>query len=184
MNEMARLNGLRCYLAGPIDAAEDDGVGWRKDLTKFLRPFGITVFDPCKKPLAYSQYKEVEEEKKKMMHLKETGRYFELTQRRKGIVHVAMRLVEGSDILIIYLDMDIRMFGTIHELLNSLAQRKPTLVVIEGGRANAPNWLFGIMDYNFMFDSFEDLQIFLEQINDGTIGGDLSRWVFFSNEEE
>ena len=76
------------------------------------------------------------------------------------------------------------MFGTIHELLNSLAQRKPTLVVINGGRARAPNWLFGIMDYNFMFDSFDDLQIFLNQINDGTIGGDLSRWVFFSNNEE
>ena len=181
---MERLNGLRCYLAGPIDAAEDDGVGWRKDLTKFLRPLGITVFDPCKKPLAYAQYKEVEEEKRKMMHLKETGRYFELTQRMKDIVHVDLRMVVVSDFLIIYLDMDVRMFGTIHELLNSLAQRKPTLVVIEGGRAQAPNWLFGIMDYNFMFDSFEDLQIFLEQINDGTIGGDLSRWVFFSNEEE
>ena len=35
-----------------------------------------------------------------------------------------------------------------------------------------------------MFDSFEDLQIFLQQIDDGTIGGDLSRWVFFSNGEE
>ena len=125
-----------------------------------------------------------EEEKKKMMQLKETGRYFELTERMKDIVHVDLRMVDVSDFLIIYLDLDVGMFGTIHELLNSLAQRKPTLVVINGGRARAPNWLFGIMDYNFMFDSFDDLQIFLNQINDGTIGGDLSRWVFFSNNEE
>jgi hypothetical protein len=184
MTDMHRLKGLRAYLAGPIDNAADDGVGWRIEMTKFLEPLGITVFDPCKKPLAYAKYKEVEEEKKKMMQLKETGRYFELTERMKDIVHVDLRMVDVSDFLIIYLDLDVGMFGTIHELLNSLAQRKPTLVVINGGRARAPNWLFGIMDYNFMFDSFEDLQIFLNQIDDGTIGGDLSRWVFFSNPEE
>lgn len=184
MADMQRLKGLRAYLAGPIDNAADDGVTWRIEMTKFLEPLGITVFDPCKKPLAYAKYKEVEEEKKKMMQLKETGRYFELTERMKDIVHVDLRMVDVSDFLIIYLDLDVGMFGTIHELLNSLAQRKPTLVVINGGRARAPNWLFGIMDYNFMFDSFEDLQIFLNQINDGTIGGDLSRWVFFSNNEE
>ena len=27
---MHRLKGLRCYLAGPIDHADDDGVGLRK----------------------------------------------------------------------------------------------------------------------------------------------------------
>ena len=101
---MERLKGLRAYLAGPIDNAKDDGVGWRIEMTKFLEPLGITVFDPCKKPLAYAKYKEVEEEKKKMMQLKETGRYFELTERMKDIVHVDLRMVDVSDFLIIYLD--------------------------------------------------------------------------------
>ena len=71
------------------------------------------------------------------------------------------------------------MFGTIHELINSIHQIKPTLVVIEGGRSNASNWLFGIMDYNFMFDDFESLTTFLGQIDNNTIDADLSRWVFF-----
>ena len=32
-----RLKGLRVYLAGPIDHAKDDGVGWRDDLKPFLK---------------------------------------------------------------------------------------------------------------------------------------------------
>ena len=48
MKDMHRLKGLRAYLAGPIDNADDDGVGWRVEMTKFLEPFGVTVFDPKK----------------------------------------------------------------------------------------------------------------------------------------
>jgi nucleoside 2-deoxyribosyltransferase len=176
---MNRLSGLRCYLAGPIDHADDDGVGWRTDLRKPLEKMGCTVFDPCDKPIKYAAYKEIEDEKLKMMELKETGRYFELSQRMKEIVHVDLRMVDVADFLVVYMDLKSRPFGTVHELINSLSQRKPTLVVIEGGKGEAPNWLFGIMDFNFMFDSFDDLEVFLRQVDDGTVMGDLSRWVFF-----
>lgn len=175
------LRGLRCYLAGPIDHAEDDGVGWRLEMGKWLKKKGVIVFDPCDKPVTYTKYKEIEEEKEKMMALKSNGRYFELTKRMKEIVHVDLRMVDISDMVIIYLDPNTQMFGTIHELLNSLHQRKPTLVVIEGGRSEASNWLFGIMDFNFMFDSFEDLYEFLTLIDTAAIEADLSRWVFFDN---
>ena len=37
-----------------------------------------------------------------------------------------------------------------------------------------------IMDFNFMFDSFDELKEFLTHIDDGTIEADLSRWVFFN----
>ena len=123
-----------------------------------------------------SYFKEIGDEEKND-GLKNTGRYFELTQRMKEIVHMDLRMVDIS-FVIVYLDPASRPFGTIHELLNSLHQRKPTLVVVEGGRTNASNWLFGIMNYGFMFDDFESLQVWLRQIDDGTIEGDLSRWVF------
>ena len=175
------LRGLRCYLAGPIDHADDDGVGWRNDMSKWLKNKGVIIFDPCNKPISYQKYKEIDEEKQKMMALKTNGRYFELTKRMKEIVHVDLRMVDISDMVIVYLDPNTPMFGTIHELLNSLHQRKPTLVVIEGGRSEASNWLYGIMDFNFMFDSFDDLYEFLTLIDTGAIEADLSRWVFFDN---
>ena len=175
------LRGLRCYLAGPIDNASDDGVVWRKKMTTWLKKKGVIVFDPCNKPISYSKYKEIDAEKVKMMELKKNNRYFELSQRMKEIVHVDLRMTDISDFLIVYLDPKISMFGTIHELLTSLHQRKPTLVVVEGGKKEASNWLFGIMDFNFIFDDFEELKEFLHLIDTGSIGANLTRWVFFDN---
>ena len=173
------LNNMRCYLAGPIDYAMDDGIGWRDEITEFLEPMGVYVFNPCKKPVVDAIYKEVEEEKTKMIHLKKSHRYLELSQRMKEIVHFDLRMTDISDFLIVYMDPKVPMFGTIHEFINSLHQRKPTLVVVEGGKKNAANWMFGIMDFNFIFDSFDELKAFLDHIDQGVIEADLSRWVFF-----
>ena len=176
---MGNLEGLRVYLAGPIDHALDDGKGWRDDAELWFREKEVFVFNPCNKPVSYQKYKEIDEEKTKMMALKSSGRFYELTQRMKEIVHVDLRMVDVSDFVIVYLNPSIGMFGTIHELLNSLQQRKPTLVVIEGGKSKAPNWLFGIMDFNFMFDNFDELYQFLNHIDTGYIEADMGRWVFF-----
>lgn len=177
-----RLKGLRFYLAGPIDQAEDDGVIWRDNLKPWLSERNVKSLDPCDKPIVYSAYKEIDDEKQKMMELKQSGRYFELTQQMRRIVHVDLRMVDVSDVVIGYLNTEISMCGTYHELINALQQRKPTLVVVEGGKAKAPNWLFGIMNYNFMFDDFDSLKAFLRQIDEGIITADLSRWVFFTQD--
>ena len=101
---MHRLENLRCYLAGPIDHAADDGVVWRNDMTKWLENRKVKVLDPCDKPIKNVYYKEIEGEKIKMFELKQTGRYFELTQRMKEIVHMDLRMVDVSDFVIVYLD--------------------------------------------------------------------------------
>jgi hypothetical protein len=38
-----KLRGQRVYLAGPIDHAEDDGVGWRKELTMLKTMVSVGV---------------------------------------------------------------------------------------------------------------------------------------------
>jgi len=174
-----RLKGLRVYLAGPIDKAKDDGVGWRAKLKPFLKRRGMLPLDPCDKPISYTSYGEIGEEKEKMMELKKMGRFFELSEQMRAICHVDLRMTDVSDCVIVYLDPKVSMFGTIHELINSLQQRKPTLVVVEGGKDKAPNWLFGIMDFNFMFDSFEELRQFMILVDEASFNPDLTRWVFF-----
>ena len=116
-----------------------------------------------------------------MMNLKIQERYFELSKWMQGIVHVDLRMVDVSDIVIVYLDIKSRPFGTIHELINALNQRKPTLVVIEGGKVEAPNWLFGIMRHEFIFSNFEEMCSFLTLIDSGTIQPDYTRWVFLDD---
>lgn len=178
-NKQNRLKGLRVYLAGPIDHAQDDGVGWRDMMKPFLRNKGMLTLDPCDKPINYASYGEVGEEKTKMMELKKLGRFYELSEQMKAICHVDLRMTDVADCVIVYINPDIPMCGTIHELVNSLQQRKPTLVVVEGGKKNAPNWLFGIMDFNFMFDSFDDLKDFMGLVDEAAFSPDLTRWVFF-----
>ena len=114
-----KLNGLRFYLAGPIDAAKDDGVGWRRALKPWLKRRKVQSLDPCDKPIAYSAYKEIEGEKQKMMELKESGRYFELTQQMRDIVHVDLRMVDVSDVVIVYLNPSISMCGTYESFSDS-----------------------------------------------------------------
>ena len=48
---MNRLNGMRTYLAGAMDRVKDGGVGWRKNITPLLKQMGVTVLDPCDKPI-------------------------------------------------------------------------------------------------------------------------------------
>jgi len=174
-----RLKGLRVYLAGPIDHAKDDGIGWRDMMKPFLSDKGMLPLDPCDKPINYASYGEVGEEKSKMMELKKMGRFFELSEQMKAICHVDLRMTDIADCVVVYINPEVPMCGTIHELINSLQQRKPTLVVIEGGKKKAPNWLFGIMDFNFMFDSFDELKEFMCLVDEAAFNPDLTRWVFF-----
>jgi nucleoside 2-deoxyribosyltransferase len=180
---MNRLKGLRCYLAGPIDYADDDGVGWRNKATLWLEQKGVAVMDPCNKPTLDTEYKEIEEEKIKLMDLKDQEDYEGLTKIMKPIAHVDLRMLDRSDFVIVYIDMEAKPFGTIWELKTALDQRKPTLVMVEGGKNNVSNWIFGVMNHNWIFGSWGDLFQYLHGINGNTIDADLTRWVFFEQEE-
>ena len=50
-----KLTNHRAYLAGPIDNAKDDGVGWRQLATPYLQERGIQILDPTDKPTPESQ---------------------------------------------------------------------------------------------------------------------------------
>ena len=78
-----RLSAQRCYLAGPIDHAQDDGVGWRQAITPMLESMNITVMDPTNKMTSNTRYNEVGEEQENLKLLKNTGRYHELRGEMK-----------------------------------------------------------------------------------------------------
>ena len=148
-----KLNNTRCYLAGPIDYAQDDGVEWRRNFTKFLTRLGIVPLDPTDKPMTQCKYNEIGDEKKMIEKLIELERWDELRTMAKEIVLV--------------------------DLFESLRQRKPTYVVVEGGKKKMPMWLRGKLNHNFCFNSFKELEAYLEGLHTGIIEPDYTRWVFF-----
>lgn len=174
-----KLNNTRCYLAGPIDYAQDDGVEWRRTFTKFLTRLGSVPLDPTDKPMTQCKYNEIGDEKKMIEKLIELERWDELRTMAKEIVLVDLRMVEVSDFLVAYVNTQIPMCGTWDEVFESLRQRKPTYVVVEGGKKKMPMWLRGKLNHNFCFGSFKELESYLEGLHTGIIDPDYTRWVFF-----
>ncbi len=178
--EKNRLVAQRVYLAGPIDYADDDGIAWRQAITPKLEAMNIMVMDPTNKMTTNTRFNEVGEEQNNLKELKKLGRWHELRSEMKPIVLVDLRMVEIADFVIAYIDQSTPMCGTWEELFVSLRQRKPTFVVAEGGKENMPLWLFGRINPDYIFDSFEDLDNYLSGINEGKIAEDATRWVFFN----
>ncbi len=174
-----KLNGQRCYLAGPIDHAEDDGIGWRTTMSAWLSERGVMALDPTNKRTSNTIFNEIGDEQKNLGQLRELGRFHELRDAMKPIVLADLRMVEVSDFLIVYLDPSVQMCGTREELFVGLRQHKPVLEVVKGGKKKLNFWMFGRINPDFVFDSFEDVQKYLEGVVDETIRADSSRWIFF-----
>ncbi len=174
-----KLSNHRVYLAGPIDHAHDDGVGWRQRMAPFLKKMQLTILDPTDKPTSQCRFNEIGDEKENIKKLVELERWDELREISKEVVLVDLRMVEVSDFMIAYIDPDIHLCGTYDEVFESLRHRKPTLIVHKGGKARMSMWLRGKLNHNFVFDTFDDLYSYLEAIHNGTIEPDYTRWVFF-----
>ncbi len=186
-----KLNNLVAYLCGPIDDAEDDGVGWRRTITEELNAcFGVKVLDPTDKPFKKDDgesYEEIGAEKVNTMTLKKEGRFEELADKMRKIVRADLRMVDLSDFVITYIPRNVILCGTIHEIVTATESKKPTLIVAEGGRQYAPNWLWGMLptqphkegQSGWIFDSFKDLTDYLYEVHEGkNPEPKSSRWVF------
>ena len=68
-SKKGKLSNHRVYLAGPIDHAHDDGVGWRQTMTPFLKKMGLTILDPTDKPTSQCRFNEVGREKENIKKL-------------------------------------------------------------------------------------------------------------------
>ena len=174
-----KLNGQRCYLAGPIDHSEDDGIAWRIEMTEWLSERGVMALDPTNKRTSNTIFNEIGDEQKNLGQLRELGRFHELRDAMKPIVLADLRMVEVSDFLIVYLDPAVQMCGTWEELFVGLRQHKPVFVVVNGGKQKLNFWMFGRINPDFVFDSFEDVKNYLDQVDNETIRADSSRWIFF-----
>ena len=173
------MTNHRCYLAGPIDNATDDGVGWRQLTTPYLLERGVQILDPTDKPVSQCRFNEIGDEKDMINKMVKLERWDELRDIAKEIVLIDLRMVEVADFLIAYIDPDMHICGTYDEIFEALRHRKPTLVVHKGGKSRMSMWLRGKLNHNFVFESFEDVFNYIDALHDGTVEPDYTRWVFF-----
>lgn len=173
---MGKLSRHLVYLSGPMDEAEDGGMGWRKAVEPRLRSMGIGILNPANKPC--NGYIEDFELRRNMKSLGEEGKFNEKQALMKPIVGIDLRMTHKADFLILYIDKEVFMFGSTVEFTWAVQQRKPVLIVCKQGKKNVSGFAWGMVPHEMMFNDFEEMFSYLEKVNDGEVD-DMRRWCFF-----
>lgn len=180
---MNRLRGMSCYLSGPIDFAENLGAPWRNTITPILEEKGVRVMDPLKHQ--YHGTGELDNEKRpRMDELLQSGKFEELYQEMKEVIHWDLRSVDLADFLIVNYDNSVHMCGTYEEIFTANRQSKPVLLVLSCPRTELSKWMHGRFPPSHMFDTWEDLHSYLRIVDEdpnwmkNRSDVDKKRWLF------
>jgi nucleoside 2-deoxyribosyltransferase len=172
-----RLKNLRCYLSGPIDLCPEGGAPWRKEITPLLTLRGVFVLDPLDKPIDVGLEKDDARVARKS--LKENGKYEEFSSIVKKIRHVDLRMVDMCDFMVAFIDLTIPMCGTWEEIFGANRSKKPVLVFCKQGKKSIPDWLFGTLPHEMLFNDMGEVIQYLEEVDKSDFVEDYGRWLFF-----
>jgi nucleoside 2-deoxyribosyltransferase len=165
----------RVYLAGNVEFTKN-AFDWRENLALELKGFGISVLNPTK-PCFCDQLKEDVETTATLDKMRDSGNFKPLQKFMKEVVRRDLRLIDISDFVIFRIEPSKPTFGTVHELIVALDQRKPCLIIIED-KKKLPRWLFGIVDLDLVFESSQLLVGYLKKIHSGKIKINEKYWRF------
>lgn len=141
-SERSLLSGSRVYLSGPMDfigsRVMEKYLGWRSVLTPILEALEVSVLDPWNKPEIRgldpkNEYGKEGVNRDKSRYEKdfwtnpETRALYETEFWET--VHIDLRMTDISDFMIAFVPTNIYSVGTVHEILISKQQKKPTLIV-------------------------------------------------------
>lgn len=169
------LKGLRCYNGYPIEFMINSNirVPYNKNkLHEYLRSKGVQVIDP--KKIKFEGISEIQNREE----LFKNHEWEEIRRQMKIIVRKDLRCVDISDFTIFYMPRDIRTTGLVHEMIESDRQKKPTLILCPEGRQYVPAWLFGIIPWEWMFESLDSLIENLDDIDNNGLHRHGGRWQF------
>jgi hypothetical protein len=171
---MGYLKNKVAYLAGPIHAVADDGIGWRDMLTPILQSkYGVVIEDPCKKTV--NGKGEVKDDKKMLIECIKSGNFAEVKKMFYPIVRKDLRSIDKADFLVVVYDPTIHMFGTIHEMVVAHTQRKPILLWFDKDNIEKFNpWCLTLVKENMIFTDWDVMIQYLNKIDAGEF--DSSYW--------
>jgi len=179
------LAKTKTYLIGPMQYAE--GRTWREDISEFLKSIDVTIFDPYKKPFINAP-DETESTHNELCHLMETGKrkaeldfsgFDMVANHMKKVRSFDLSMVDRADFIICYLDPAVPTFGTMEELSWACRCKKPTFIVIEGGKKKTPFWVMGMSPHKYIYNSFEEVEKVISDIDSGEEKISSDRWRLF-----
>ncbi len=180
------------YLSGPIDFDRTGGRDWRKRWTDDLVKIGFKahqILNPCKKPLSGAKFN-LDNEAELMDRHRSRREWKELMDIMSEIVHIDLRLVDKSDIILVNItkipgtDYMVPTYGTLHEIVVARQQKKPVFLVWEGGKDSCSAWLMWLVGHRNVFASFGELRTRLENISKGKTAYKPSDWLLLNLDEK
>ncbi len=221
------------YLCGPIDFSPDGGKSYRDEWAEKLSALGINpsrIINPCRKPLAGAQF-DLDDEAAIIREHRKSGKWLELTEIMSQIVHMDLRFVDLSSLVLAYFPQQgmgsispvidsfmnaytllaeknknyindhsaqcclsdmlnafnklIRLidtsqthtYGTIHEIVVARQQRKPVMIVWEGGKPTCSAWMMWLVGEHNVFSTFDELLEHLSEIASGEAAYNARDWL-------
>lgn len=169
MNRLHELDWdhMQFYLCGPMDFAEDGGVGWREDVEQRLieelevKPYN--VLNPCNKPLS-SISMPLSKEQELADEYRRNEDWDGLCNLVSAFMKVDLRMVDKADVLICDISATDKLTGTIHEIVVARQQHKPVYVVDSRGKGQMSGWMMALVGHKRCFDSMDKVIAELQMI--------------------
>ena len=173
---MNNLDGIKAFLSGGIDRVEDDGTQWRQEIRQKCEDLPIIFFDPTDKPDGLGC--EVGMEKDTIKKYLRQGDWESASEWSKNVRHIDLRMIDKTDLYIIYVDLDCHLCGTYNELFEAEKQQKPLFAIMKEPyrKCDFPAWLVSIFREKEVFEGIDNCVDYLKQINNGQIKMD-DRWL-------
>lgn len=172
---MNLLNNIRVYLCGAMESEKDCGASWRNELKEKLNHIGIKWFDPVNKVFV-KDVQEAGQHQQDLKTLREQGRHDELAERMKEIRAYDLSMVDKSDAIIFYLDLDKFTCGSWEECFHANSIKRPIFFICKQGVGNVPLWLFGTIPHKYFYNSIDEVVEILNKIDRGEKEADSNRW--------
>lgn len=157
---MHYLKNVRVYLSGPIES-DKSKTNWRTTpIKKLTKKFQLNLFDPFQDPK--------QQWAPQLKKAKENKNYKKVQKIARSFVKKDLAMVDRSDFLIAYIPFGICTTGTVHEIINSVNSKKPTLLVTNKNDISyIPSWYFGFIKTKFMFAGWDALYKYLKEVDEG-----------------
>lgn len=166
---MSVLRGKRLYLSGPIEFG-DHNINWRTEPKRILgEKYGFEIFDPFCDP----KQNRVDE----LDRACEAEDWDTVEAITADFVSKDLIWVNQSDILIAYLPRKVPTTGTVHEIIESARNKRPTLLLCPEGKKYIPKWYRGFIKREHIFGSWDEIYAFLDGVEEGKMKNH-RRWRF------
>ena len=186
-SDMNRLKNHSVYMVGSMDSDREAGAQWRDEMTPFLQSLGLRVINPYTKPLCpcSNDPKTLEDDTNfgKIQTSLKNKNYDLAKDLVKQLRATDLRFVDTSHLLLVYLDFDQLLTGTLEEIVTANRQKKPVIIKTSVPKNQMPHWYFGMLPHELFFETWNEVKEYLTHINSAPKIDDLDgRWVFFDQE--